>query len=226
VASLEPLGKLPKLRSLYLFKMPVPLALAPLATAQALDFLDMDGDTVDDLTPLGSVTTLRQLSLRNGVIAKPSSVSTLSNVQDLDLTAVLTDATPLAGLNNVQKLRIGHKPLTHFSAIVGLVKLQFLDASSAGITDVSALGTLTQLRGVNLASNQISDITPLGDLLELSNVVLVGNQITDLGPLAANAGIGAGDSVLLEQNPLVCATVAADVQTLRGRGATVSSDCL
>ena len=225
VTDLEPLGQLPKLQTLYMFKMPEPLDLAPLASAHALTFLNLDGDTVESLAPLGSVTTLRQLNLRNGVLVKPSSVSALFEVEDLDLTAVLTDVTPLAGLSKLKKLRVGHSPLTHFSSVVGLIKLQYLDVPQAGLTDISALGNLTQLQGLNAASNQISDVTPLGELPELNTVVLVGNQITDIAALAGNAGIGQGDSVLLEQNPLLCASAATHLQAMKDRGAAVSSDC-
>lgn len=225
VASLEPLGKLPKLQTVYMFKMPVVLDLAPLATAPQLDVLYMDGDTVEDLAPLGSVTTLRQLSLRNGVIENPSGLSALFSVEDLDLTAVLTDLSPLAGLSKLQKLRVGNQPLTHLSSIVGLIKLQFLDLSQAGLTDIAALGGLTQLRGLNLASNQVTSIAPLADLTELNSVVLAANQITDVAPLAGNAGIGEGDFVYLNQNPLVCVNQAANLKAMTDRGAEVTSDC-
>jgi hypothetical protein len=59
----------------------------------------------------------------------------------------------------------------------------------------------------------------------LSQLVLVANQITDVGALAANPGIGAGDFVYLQDNPLSCASQAAHLQTMRDRGAEVGSDC-
>jgi hypothetical protein len=89
------------------------------------------------------------------------------------------------------------------------------------VTDVSALGGLTGLRTLQLGSNLISDIGGFEKLTNLEYLNLSNNSISDIGPLLNNPGIGAGDTVVLQDNPVDCADVAA----LRAKGVTVYSDC-
>jgi Leucine-rich repeat (LRR) protein len=226
LASVEPLGKLPKLKTLFMFSVPVTLDLTPLATAPALEYLDMQSDTVVDLAPLGKIATLHTLHMRSGKVLHPEGAAALENVVDLDVGGVFTDATPLAGLTKLQKLRIGQTTLQHFDKLSGLVNLLYLDFAQAGIDNLSPLKNMTKLVNMNAASNQISDVGPLAGLPQLGFVVLVGNQISDVTALAANPAIGSGDFVYLNKNAaLSCAAQAANIQSMRARGADVSSDC-
>jgi len=225
LASLEPLGQLPKLQTLYLFKVPVTLDLTPLAGAPALVYLDLEGDTLQSLAPLGSVPTLREMIVRSGTVIEPASIGAVTSLQSLDATGVFADAAPLASLTELQKLRIGHSGLAHFSALSSLTKLKYLDASRSDVTDIAAVASMTKLVNLNLNGNQISDVSPLAALPDLNIVVLVDNQISNVAPLAGNLGLGGGDFVYLGKNPFNCATEATSLQALEGRGADVISDC-
>jgi hypothetical protein len=56
--------------------------------------------------------------------------------------------------------------------------------------------------------------------------ILEGSRIKkDIRPLVANTGLGPGDTVALEKNPIDCQASAADIQALRSRGVHVRVDC-
>src|SRR5438552_1614668 len=224
IASLEPLGKLPKLTQIYMSLIPVELDLTPLASAPKLDYLDIEHDSIKSLAPLGSVTTLRTIKFRNGQLADPSGVAELHSVEDLDATAVFSDAAPLAGLSNLKRLRIGQKPLNNFSSLKGLVNLALLDVSGTGITDLGPVANMPKLIDIYAQQNNITDPSPLSGLTQLNIVDLIANQLTDLSPLAANDALATGDFVYAAQNQLACAEQSANIQALRNRRVSVSSD--
>lgn len=225
IASLEPLGKLPKLSQIFLSHVPVELDLTPLATAPTLSYLDIDADTVKDLAPLGSVSTLRSLHFRNGTLLTPTGVAALQSLEELDAPGVFSDATPLAGLSRLQKLRISNRVLSNFALLGGLVNLRLLDINATGVNDIAPVAQMPKLVAFFAHGDQITDISALRGLGQLSLVDLIGNQITDLTPLADNASLSSGSFVYVLQNPLVCAAQAANIQAMQNRSASVVSDC-
>ena len=200
VASLEPLGKLPHLQQLFAAKIREPLDVTPLGSAAQLELLDLGGDTVPDLAPLAGATKLRKLILRQGSVGAPGSVAALTSLTELDATAVFDDVAPLAGLTGLRLLRVSGKTLAHVSALGVLENLQLLDITSAGVTELGFVQNMSQLASLSAYNNEISDISSLAGLGELRSVVLNGN-------------------------PLVCATQAANLEALKTRGVEVFSDC-
>ena len=69
--------------------------------------------------------------------------------------------------------------------------------------------------------NNVSDLAPLTDLTELNTLWLTDNNVSDLSPLVANGGLGAGDLVNVEENPLSRASIEIHGPALRNRGVTV-----
>ncbi|UCF91232.1 MAG: leucine-rich repeat domain-containing protein, partial [Desulfobacterales bacterium] len=84
---------------------------------------------------------------------------------------------------------------------------------------------LTNLGFLELSYNQISDISPLAGLTNLGAFGLAVNQISDISPLVNNLGIGSGDLVRLNSNPLSTTSCNAYIPELIGRGAWGYHDC-
>jgi Leucine-rich repeat (LRR) protein len=94
------------------------------------------------------------------------------------------------------------------------------------LTGVSFLSAMPKLVSLNLNSNQISDLTPLQNLPSLHIVQLSGNPLGDLSPLAANTGIATGDELFFfNVQTLDCQAQAANVKTIKDRGATIFGTC-
>lgn len=127
-----------------------------------------------------------------------------------------------------------------------LLVLTYLDASSYNISNLSGIHKirnltslvlwnnqiqiitpiryLTNLSYLNLARNQISDISPLKDLPNLQTLYLWDNQIEDLQPLIDNPGLGPGDEIGLEGNPLSEDVICEQIPLLQAKGCTVGYD--
>ncbi len=93
-----------------------------------------------------------------------------------------------------------------------------LELSSNPTIDISSLVGMTSLVNLGLADDLISDVTPLSGLVNLVTLKLTENILSTIDPLLDNPGLGSGDTVILDGNPL-CNTSGID--TLRGRGVTV-----
>jgi len=105
-----------------------------------------------------------------------------------------------------------------------MTRLTSLDASRRDIQNLSGLEYAINLQKLFLFWNHISDISPLANLTNLQGLYLSGNRISDISPLVSNTGLGPGDTVQLEKNPLDLTPGSDDmqnIQILQNRGVTV-----
>jgi internalin A len=181
---------------------------------------------VRDLSPLGSVPTLRTLKLRNGNLVQPESISVLTSLTELDATAVFDDVTPLAALTKLETLRIGERTISNFLSLGDLVDLRLLDISHTGVDTLVPVSAMKKLVNLQASGNHIQGVTELGQLFELNTVLLSDNYIHILSGLVGNGGVGLGDFVDVEQNPLWCDSLAAEeLELLQSLGVEVRHDC-
>jgi uncharacterized repeat protein (TIGR01451 family) len=163
-----------------------------------LEHLDVSDNRIRSLVPVAGLTNLITLNASHNLIANIDLVSNLGNLVALNLSHnLLSDLSPLAG------------PGVASAA-----------AASEGNIRLSQLSSLNELY---LGFNEISDLSPLAGLIGLTILDLRSNQIADLSALLANPGLGSGDQVLLEDNPLGQAGCAAILELLR-RGIAVEFD--
>ncbi|MCX8064750.1 MAG: leucine-rich repeat domain-containing protein, partial [Candidatus Hydrogenedentes bacterium] len=92
------------------------------------------------------------------------------------------------------------------------------------IQNISPIRYLTNLTYLNLARNEIFDISSLKDLPNLQILYLWDNQIEDLQPLIDNPGLGPGDEVGLEGNPLSEDVLCEQIPLLKAKGCLVGYD--
>lgn len=224
--SLEPLGKLPKLKTLHLRDAIRGTDLSPLSTSPSLEQLHLENNVLEDLSPLAAIATLRELSLDISTLNQPATANTLTNITMLSLSSTPLDLANLDNLTQLEQLYVGnHSPRVGLGSLTTLVNLTNLDIQSSGITSIAALASMKKLETLNMYLNDVVDISALSALPALTSLWMQQNDITNITPLVDNAGIGAGDVVQLVNNPLSCATESAKVATLVGRGATVYSNC-
>ena len=94
----------------------------------------------------------------------------------------------------------------------------------SSVSDLSPLAGLTNLRELLLTDNSVSDLSPLAELNGLTFLQIVGNLVSDLSPLVANTGLGDGDVVDVQENPLSYASIHTHIPILLERGVTVNHD--
>ena len=200
-----------------------PIAPAEMATLTRLEASEAD---IRDLTGLEHATNLVYLDFWKSSVSDLSPVAGLANLIHLGFASNndISDVSALAGLTNLIALWVNGNSISDISPLAGLTKLTRLGLSNNSISDISALAGLTNLTALRLDRNLISDISALSSLTQLTELRLDRNSITDLSPLVANTGLGNGDQVLLNDNPLSYLSIKTHIPTLQSRGVTVEFD--
>ena len=122
--------------------------LTGLEHATNLDTLNLVGNNIADLNPLAGLDDLVWLNLGNNLIPQ-------------------TGYSPLANLTKLTGLLIGgHRNADIGSdtlevVVAGMLDLEYLKVNHMGLTDISFLEKLTKLRNVNLNTNPVDDFEPL-----------------------------------------------------------------
>lgn len=99
--------------------------------------------------------------------------------------------------------------------------LYSLELAGRGVTSLVGLETALGLTVVHAASNRIANLSPLEELPELWGLDLRDNRIVDVSPLVANTGLGEGDWVSLDGNPLSEESLNTHIPALLERGVDV-----
>lgn len=198
----------------------------PLASLIGLQYLDLEDTGIADISALAGLTGLRTLYLGHNFITDIGPLRDLTNLEKLDLAGNrgIGDIGVLAFLTRLERLYIDWIGTADISPLAKLVELVSLDLGHNGIVDIDALAGLTALERLLLDDNQIEDIDALAGLTALTRLDLDHNQIIEINALVANSaagGLGPGDDVDLQSNPLTAPTVCDDVDTLRSNGVTV-----
>ena len=243
VSDLTPLADLIELISLELTGNDVS-DLAPLSGLTALTRLELGGNDISDLGPLTSLTELADLELWGSTISDLSPLEALPGLRDLDLWGTgISDLRPLASLTRLTSLDLGDNEIlelgslsamtelatldlrdndaSNLEPLAGLIALTHLDLRGNAISDLAPLARLTSLTDLRLFRNNVSELTPLVGLTELTQLWLTDNNVSDLSPLVANVGLGTGDLVNVEDNPLSRASIETHGPVLRNRGVTI-----
>lgn len=160
VRSVETLAGLPALRE-------VTLDAAGITSVESfrdsgIQFLNVRGNWITDFSPLESCSSLSRLI-----------------VGELPDQAVET----LAGLSNLEELRLYATPEVDLNHFVGFQKLRDLDLYGSTVSHPEALSLLPNLRFLNLGETGVSDLTFLQQLPVMTDVDLREDPVTDLTPL-------------------------------------------
>ena len=172
---------------------------------------------ISDLTGLEAATNLRELYLADEYVEAESRWINSNSVSDL---------SPLSGLTNLTTLHLQRNVISDISPLARVTNLTELSLGSNAITAISALSGLTKLRFLYLQDNTISDLSSLSGLTNLTGLYLYDNNISDLSPLVTNTGLGSGDEVNVNRNPLNYTSINTHIPALRSRGVVVRADNL
>ena len=224
---------------------------SPLAGLKRLTYLTLSGNKLTDISPLAGLTKLQTLTLGSNQLSDISALAELKQLTELtvgsnplltnidviadktslqvlqlDQDAAITNLQPLANLKALTKLTMRGVTLGDTALLADKVKLTYLDASLTGITTTSFLTNLTAMQTLVLSNNQVADISVLATLDKLNHVDLDSTLVTDISPLAANLGLGQGDTVFVQQMSFAdCTAHLAAAQALVDRGVTLLAQC-
>ena len=187
-----------------------------------LTHLWLHNNSISDISAVSGLTNLRRLWLGDNTISDISLVSGLTNLTELVLRQnSISDISPVSGLTNLTELELGKNSLSNISALSGLINLTRLTLNYNSLADISAVSGLTKLTWLELQGNRISDLSAVSGLTKLTLLGLWDNTISDLSPLVSNTGLGRGDMVDVDENPLNAVSLNTHLLTLQSRGVNV-----
>jgi hypothetical protein len=116
-------------------------------------------------------------------------------------------------------------PVSDLAPLAGVPTLRSLRFFFNGVSDLTPLAGLTSLESLDFGYNPVSDLTPLTGLTALADLELIHCYVEDLSPLVANAGLGAGDFVDVDGNPIDEVAQADNIAALCDRGVSLNPYC-
>jgi Leucine-rich repeat (LRR) protein len=199
--------------------------LAPLRYLKKLTKVDLSGNPLKSLEPLGKLPNLQDLSLL-GAIHNNLDISSLASapsLTNLDLGGnSLGDLTPLASIATLNRLALysstlaapatlsalkNVKELVVYNSIgdatplAAMTQLVTLDVSfNKPLTNFDKLSTLVSLTSLSANDTGIASITALASMTKLTDLTIGYNLISDLAPLQ---GLTLLTNLSLFQNPTI-----------------------
>ncbi|CAL6011258.1 leucine-rich_repeat domain-containing protein [Hexamita inflata] len=132
-----------------------------------LHTLDVSFNNVN-LSNIHSVKCLTNLSMRQCGLTKIDQITSLINLQELDLSANIDlDICPLCKVTSLTKLKISDCNLKQIDQIRSLTNLEVLDLSINKLVQIESIRYLVNVKELRISYNQKIDITPLQYLVGL-----------------------------------------------------------
>ncbi len=165
-------------------------SVAALAGLTRLEVLELDDNSIGNITPLDEMTQLRSLDLANNAVTSLAVLVDLPALEFLNLSRNPIDSlTPAAGCRQMVTLDLSGCGVSDLSAVSGMTELTELYASSNTIADLTCLAGCTKLSVLDVSDNQITDVSVLAGLPELAQVKLDYNQIAVLPEFPATCAL-------------------------------------
>ncbi len=172
----------------------------------SVDNIFVDAPTKTDISALGSLTQLEELSLDNNQISDISLLKGFTNLKVVSLERNnITDICPLENCRKLQEVWLTNNNITFIGTLKFCQNLEEVSLGGNNITDISPLASCRKLQEVWLDKNNITDISPLAGCRDLKKVWLGRNNITDISPLASCRkleGVWLGENNITDITPL------------------------
>jgi len=170
------IGTLQHLKKLTLSKCSL-VTLNGLEKLAGLEYLDLSGNTIVDITPITSLTNLTELYLNENSLSSLNGISALNKLTVLDASNnVITSLSDLSNNYNLTELIVSHNKLTSLDGVTTLYNLLTLDFSYNSVNALPAWDSSSNLVTVNGEANNITDLKPLVVLEKLNNVLMDDNK--------------------------------------------------
>jgi RNA polymerase sigma factor (sigma-70 family) len=148
--------------------------------------LGNEGNYVVDLSPLATLTSLRNLNVGGNQVVNLRPLVNLTNLTGLSLwNNQVTDVSPLRSLTSLTYLNLADNRVSDLRPLANLKSLEVLDLFDNRVENIVPLTGLENLTELILTDNSVGDLSPLTGLTELRILLLKGNPAKDFRPLSA-----------------------------------------
>ncbi len=177
---LEYIGRLPSLKTLQLSDCGLS-TIAGLEFALGLENLNLENNTVRDITALAGMTNLTQLDLGHNALVSLEDVAKLTKLTALDVSynAIVTTA-PLALLTELRSLNVSGNGLMQLDGIESLTNLQVFEAANNKLVDISCLAACTNITHLDVSYNTLLEIEVAANFRNLQELNFSNNEVSSI----------------------------------------------
>jgi hypothetical protein len=145
------------------------------------------GSTLPDLATLKALRALEGLTIQNYASADLTGIGEIVGLKELTLVSLgfLDDISPLATLTKLEGLSISSMPVENLSPLRDLHSLKRLTISgSIFLTDVGPLAALSNLVFLDISHTYVKQLGPLTGLTGLQTLDATDSPVSDWRPVA------------------------------------------
>jgi Leucine-rich repeat (LRR) protein len=193
-------------------------ATEPLCKNLLIGIVEVDLNfAVQSLTGLECLESLQKIEIGSSVArAKIRDLTPLAGLMNLEEIKIHNkydlDVSVLSGIKSLKKLKITHSPISQIRGLSSLTSVEFLRIRSTNISSIDSLGNLTNLSVLWLHDNRISNIEPLRDLNNLEVLLLSKNRVSNIEPLRDLKNL---ETLYLEENQVSNIEPLRDLKNLK-----------
>ncbi|MEE9189539.1 MAG: Ser-Thr-rich GPI-anchored membrane family protein, partial [Candidatus Neomarinimicrobiota bacterium] len=187
-----------------------------------IESLDGNFKNISNLSGIEYCSNILDLRLAYNNLSNIDQIAVLTTLTGLNLkNNSLSSIIALSGLTNLADLSIEENNISDISSLSSLTNLWYFGFGNNNISDISVLTNMTALTDLSFESNNVSNILSLAGLVYLKYVSIGSNLISDIYPLTQNPGLGTGDDVYLNGNPLSTTSINVYIPQLEANGVDV-----
>lgn len=155
--------------------------ISALSTLNQLKVLNLDDNSINNLTALGKCSSLEELHICRNAVTALTPLASLSNLKILDVSLNSIDTiAPIIKCTSLSELNVSDNKLTDLEGIGSLKNLTSLIASKNEIESVEGIEKCTKLEVFNLANNLLVDISGLANIKTLTDINIDYNDVLEV----------------------------------------------
>ncbi len=179
------IGKLPALKVLQLSSCGLS-SLKGLENATGLESLNLNNNTIRDISPLANMTNLKNLGMSHNALVNLEEISNFTQLEALDVSYnAIVSTAPLAKLTGLTALSISGNGLMQLEGIENLTALHTFEAADNKLVDISILAGCSQMQRLDVSNNTLLDIGVVSSFGALQELLFANNEVSSLPAFAA-----------------------------------------
>ena len=153
-------------------------SIAALTNMNSLEYLDVSGNALRNLSVIADMQELKTLHLNNNAVTELTELQSLTQLTYLDVSFnSVSTLDPIRSITTLNTLIATQNQISDVQSLTSLRALQELDLSYNSLTDVSAFALCTEISVLNVSNNAITDISTLYTLEKLAHFDFSHNQV-------------------------------------------------
>ena len=162
------------------------ISLEPIGELSDIEWLDISGTSIDDLTPLLNANKLKVLRADSTLINDLSPLKYEITLEELEVSNTnVDDISVLSSLRNLTKLNVANTLINRINYLKNCPNLNALNLSGCNISNIGILQDLTDLKSLDISNTAVRDIAPISQLISLQSLDISGTQVNHLQDLSA-----------------------------------------